>query len=73
MTLVIANGRVVDIFASGQKKLPAEARVIDLSRMFVIPGLVDSHVHLGTQERPPAMTNSILRTALLDGMTILEK
>ena len=49
-TVVIVDGKVkevrqgfVDAAAVG---LPADARVVDLSHMFVMPGFIDLHVHL---------------------------
>ncbi len=44
-TLVIADGKIVQILP-GIVAGPAGARVIDLSDKFVLPGLIDSHVHL---------------------------
>lgn len=44
-TLIIENGRVTQI-VPGHVAGPAGARVIDLSDKFVLPGLIDSHVHL---------------------------
>jgi imidazolonepropionase-like amidohydrolase len=68
-TLIVSQGRITDIFSTGSKKIPADAKIMDLSGKFMMPGLVDSHVHLATQERPPGMMNGILRNALLGGVT----
>ncbi len=68
-TLLVSEGRIIDIFAAGSKQIPIDAKVIDLSGKFMMPGLVDSHVHLATQERPPGMIKGILRNALLGGVT----
>jgi imidazolonepropionase-like amidohydrolase len=69
MTLVILDGRIADIFADDKKKLPAGATVMDLSRQYVMPGLIDTHVHLQTEARPPQTMNAVLRFALLGGVT----
>ena len=44
-TIRIAAGRIVSI-DDGFAPAPAGARLIDLSDRFVLPGLIDSHVHL---------------------------
>ena len=44
-TIVIENGRVTRI-DSGFTAAPAGARLIDLRDSYVLPGLIDSHVHL---------------------------
>ncbi len=44
-TLIVQNGRVAQVL-NGHQPAPAGARLIDLSDRFVLPGLIDSHVHL---------------------------
>jgi len=41
--IVIQGERIVDVAANPQ--IPAGARTIDLSRMTVLPGLIDTHLH----------------------------
>ncbi len=50
-TLVLADGKVHSVHeghrsANELEGVPADARRIDLSQHFVLPGLIDSHVHL---------------------------
>jgi imidazolonepropionase-like amidohydrolase len=68
MTLLIKGGRIVDIFATGKKKLPGEATLMDLSGRYVIPGLIDSHYHL-LLNRGQAEEEARLRFAFLGGIT----
>ena len=44
-TIIVANGRI-EAVQDGFAAVPAGARLIDLSDRFVMPGLIDSHVHL---------------------------
>lgn len=44
-TLVIRDGKIVEV-RDGLQPPPAGVTLIDQSRRFVLPGLIDSHVHL---------------------------
>jgi imidazolonepropionase-like amidohydrolase len=44
-SIVIENGRISALL-DGRQPGPAGARVIDLGERYVLPGLIDSHVHL---------------------------
>jgi imidazolonepropionase-like amidohydrolase len=44
-TIVVRDGRIVQV-QEGHQPAPAGATLIDLSDRFVLPGLIDSHVHL---------------------------
>ena len=44
-TIIVADGRIASV-ADGYQPAPAGARTIDLKDKFVLPGLIDSHVHL---------------------------
>jgi hypothetical protein len=51
-TVLIASGRIVGISSVDSAAVPARARRIDgQGRLYLIPGLVDSHVHLELNER----------------------
>jgi hypothetical protein len=45
-TIVIRNGRFQTVSAGGTVELPSDARIIDATGKFAIPGLWDMHVHL---------------------------
>jgi imidazolonepropionase-like amidohydrolase len=70
MTVLIANGRIVDVFPTGSQALPEGTSVRDLPGRFVIPGLIDAHVHVATD---PAGRDSnavaFLQGALRGGVT----
>ncbi|MEQ7156607.1 amidohydrolase family protein [Brevundimonas aurifodinae] len=68
-TVVIRDGRVVEVRDGivGADAFPG-AEVVDLSDRFVLPGLIDSHVHLGTSQAGQAgliaqFTESVPTTA----------
>jgi len=44
-TVVVDRGRIVSVGSGSTVKVPANARVVDASGKFVIPGLWDMHVH----------------------------
>jgi imidazolonepropionase-like amidohydrolase len=61
-SIVIENGKVTALL-DGRQAGPAGARVVDLGNRFVLPGLIDSHVHLdsdtgGQQAFLESMTQS---------------
>jgi imidazolonepropionase-like amidohydrolase len=45
---IIVRGERIEAVLDGFAPVPAGGRLIDLSDRFVLPGLIDSHVHLGT-------------------------
>jgi imidazolonepropionase-like amidohydrolase len=47
-TLVVQDGKVVAVGASGQVSIPAGATTVDLAGKTVMPGIVDSHSHIGS-------------------------
>ncbi len=44
--ILIKGERIEAVGPAGQVKIPAEARVIDLSHATVLPGLIDAHTHI---------------------------
>jgi imidazolonepropionase-like amidohydrolase len=45
--MIVADGRITWLGPVAQLKAPSGAQVIDFSGKYVIPGLIDDHVHLG--------------------------
>src|ERR1041384_7052978 len=44
--ILVAGDRIADVGPAASVKIPAGAKVIDLSNATVLPGLIDGHVHL---------------------------
>jgi imidazolonepropionase-like amidohydrolase len=50
-TVFIENGKIAEV-RDGFAEAPAGARVVDLKNQFVLPGLIDMHVHLYSEGDP---------------------
>src|SRR5271167_2822883 len=44
--ILISGDKITDVGPADKVSIPAGARVIDLSKATVLPGLIDGHVHL---------------------------
>src|SRR5215470_7148456 len=44
--VLIRGDRITDVGPAARVRIPSGARVIDLSKATVLPGLIDGHVHL---------------------------
>jgi imidazolonepropionase-like amidohydrolase len=60
-TLVVQGGKVVRI-ADGFISEPG-ARIVDLKDSFVLPGLIDSHVHLTSEQNPNARLEEVTQSS----------
>jgi len=65
-TLVIQDGKVVRI-ADGYVSEPG-GKVVDLKDRFVLPGLIDSHVHLTSQQNPNSRLEGVTQSASTQAM-----
>ena len=57
-TLVVREGKIVDVGPDDEVAVPDDARRVDLAGKVLIPGLVDSHSHIGVHSRPTVEANS---------------
>ncbi len=49
---VVRNGKIIAIGKRGEVEVPDDAQVHDVTGQFIIPGLVDTHSHIGIYPRP---------------------
>jgi len=56
--LIIGNGKIQSIGPQGQVEIPAGAEVRDVFGKVIIPGLVDTHSHVGIYPRPAVPAHS---------------
>ena len=52
--LIVLKGKILDVGTEDQVKIPQNARVQDMTGKVIIPGLVDTHSHIGIFGRAPA-------------------
>lgn len=57
-TLVVQDGKIVDVGPADKVTAPTNARVHNVAGKVIIPGLVDSHSHLGVSSRPGVLANN---------------
>ncbi len=62
--IVISGDRIAETGAEGAVKIPAGARVIDLSRATVLQGLIDAHTHMFDTRRPGITTEQAMTIAV---------
>jgi imidazolonepropionase-like amidohydrolase len=65
-TVVIKNGTIAQIFPDGSQPLADSMPVIQLKGKFLLPGLIDTHVHLATD--PSGTDNRVSTLAVLERM-----
>ena len=68
-TMLIRGGRIAAVYPAGSRPAPNGARVEDLAGKWVIPGLIDAHVHLPGGSGDVARYRDLLGRLLLDGVT----
>ncbi len=60
--ILVKEGKIIDV--GGSVTIPADAQVIDLSKAWVLPGLMDAHTHI-TMNLPPVQGEASIWEAVL--------
>ena len=71
MTIVIDGKRIAAVYPDGTQAAPKDADVRDLDGKYVIPGLIDAHVHITDAEPDIAHYQAFLHALLLGGVTCI--
>ena len=71
MTVIVENGRIHAVYRTGQNPAPLGADIEDLSGHYLIPGLIDAHVHITDVEPDIARYKPFFKALLLGGVTTL--
>jgi imidazolonepropionase-like amidohydrolase len=69
MTVVVANHLIAAIGPSQSTAIPRGSQVLDATGKFLIPGLVDSHLHLTGSGEPRGSREFVLPLLLANGIT----
>src|SRR5438477_12914263 len=67
-TILVENGRITAVGAN--VPTPAGAEVVDLSRLSVLPGLVDAHNHLALTYKMDPESNIYYLTYVMDSTAL---
>lgn len=69
MTIMIEGRHITAVYPDGNQPAPKDAEVRDLAGRYVIPGLIDAHVHITDVEPDIARYKTFLHALLLGGVT----
>ena len=66
-SIIVRNNEIVDVRSGyiqpGQVSGTANARVVDMTNRFVLPGIIDAHTHILQQQEPNRRELAVTRTS----------
>jgi imidazolonepropionase-like amidohydrolase len=62
--VIVKGDRIIDVGPEARVRIPAGARLIDLGRMTVLPGLIDAHTHMFNTRGPKTTTETAMLIAV---------
>lgn len=68
-TVVVESSRISAVGPSESETVPADAKIIDGARKFLIPGLADMHIHLTGAGEPGGSREFIIPLLIANGVT----
>ncbi|MEO6843901.1 MAG: amidohydrolase family protein, partial [Ginsengibacter sp.] len=71
-TILIVDHKISDVFSDGSKPIPDSFNIIKLNGKYLLPGLIDAHVHMATDpsiDNYRAITIDVLKRMLYSGVT----
>jgi imidazolonepropionase-like amidohydrolase len=69
VTVIIARGHIASISPSPEAKIPQRANIVDGRGKFLIPGLIDMHVHLTGAGEPDGSRKFMIPLLIANGIT----
>ncbi len=71
-TILITNNIISDVFTDSSKPIPDSFNILRVSGKYLLPGLIDAHVHMATDpsiDNYRALTIEVLQRMLFTGIT----
>jgi imidazolonepropionase-like amidohydrolase len=71
-TILVEGGMIREVFNDGAKPIPASYHILQLKGKYLLPGLIDAHVHMATDPSGAdnrSHTLSVLERMLYSGIT----
>jgi imidazolonepropionase-like amidohydrolase len=70
-TVIVQSGRIAWVGPATEARPPRDARVIDATGKYLLPGLADMHVHTGSSDFPLLIANGVTTVREMNGSPTL--